>query len=400
MTSIEAMTSSLDVVDELKIGIFSPLRLDFGGGFERFCINFAQYLRGQGHGVTIVTLDWLARNDSRMSVMSLIENLARDQVTYRILPTMGALQLAMASPLPTRGPIPIRKVLHDCDVVYFNNAYALQDFLCLAATRLSRSPPVVSAHHSVLHQNKVLHDTWVKLAVNTFWRNFQAFHALNAHDEAFLRNKTKRRVYTLPIPLNSKLYSPIEKKVSGDVCNVLFLGRLDIQKGVDILVEALRILRLDETPYLLRMTFAGNGPLREQVGILAEESDWVRYTIPSDEEKISLLREADLLIMPSRSESFGIVAGEAMLAGLPVVATMNPGCTELIRDGKTGFLIRELTPVGVAAILERCVSLWRTSPEVLRDVSIRARDAAHEYLDSKKLFPKYMRMLCDVAEAA
>src|SRR5438445_136513 len=191
--------SSLDVVDELKIGIFSPLRLDFGGGFERFCINFAQYLRGQGHGVIIVTLDWLARNDSRMSVMSLIENLARDQVTYRILPTMGALQLAMASELSTRGPIPIRKVLRDCDVVYFNNAYALQDFLCLAATRLSRSPPVVSAHHSVLHQNKVLHDTWVKLAVNTFWRNFQAFHALNAHDEAFLRNKTKRRVYTLPI---------------------------------------------------------------------------------------------------------------------------------------------------------------------------------------------------------
>jgi glycosyltransferase involved in cell wall biosynthesis len=73
---------------------------------------------------------------------------------------------------------------------------------------------------------------------------------------------------------------------------------------------------------------------------------------------------ADLLVHPSRAESFGLVVVEAMVAGLPVVATPVGIAPEAIRDGKTGFLVRDPTPAALAAGIRRALQRRRDWPSI------------------------------------
>jgi D-inositol-3-phosphate glycosyltransferase len=76
-----------------------------------------------------------------------------------------------------------------------------------------------------------------------------------------------------------------------------------------------------------------------------------------------LYRAADVVVVPSASESFGLVALEAAACGTPVVATAVGGLRLTIRDGETGYLVGERDPAGFAAALSR----------VLADPSARRR---------------------------
>ncbi len=114
---------------------------------------------------------------------------------------------------------------------------------------------------------------------------------------------------------------------------VLFVGRFDRQKGVDILLEALRELRDSTFAYL-----AGSPVLRD--GASLNLPDNVRTTgWLSAAELTAYYETADVLVAPSRWEGFGLTAVEAMRAGLPVIATRVGGLTEVVEHGVTGLLV-------------------------------------------------------------
>jgi glycosyltransferase involved in cell wall biosynthesis len=131
----------------------------------------------------------------------------------------------------------------------------------------------------------------------------------------------------------------------GDGLRILFVGRFDTQKGVDVLLAAMREL--------------GEGACAIVVGSSVAE-DGARLAIPANVSATgwlprgvieSLYATADVLAMPSRWEGLPLVALEAMRAGLPVVATRVGGIPEAVVDGVTGLLVDPDSPAQLAAAL-------------------------------------------------
>jgi starch synthase len=115
---------------------------------------------------------------------------------------------------------------------------------------------------------------------------------------------------------------------------VLFAGQVGLRKGAPHLLEAWERLQLKDA----RLWMAGSMNLGRSY--LAEHSNSFQYlgAIPRT-RLIEVMREVDLFVFPSLAEGFGLVIGEAMAAGVPILTTINTGGPELISDGREGWCI-------------------------------------------------------------
>lgn len=103
------------------------------------------------------------------------------------------------------------------------------------------------------------------------------------------------------------------------------------------------------------LVLVGDGPERERVEQLADRLG-VRSSVALLGERAetgSLFRQADVFLLPSEQESFGLAALEALASGVPVVASRVGGLPEVVRDGETGLLVRPHDPAALAAAVVR-----------------------------------------------
>ncbi|HEX3047510.1 MAG TPA: glycosyltransferase family 4 protein [Bacillota bacterium] len=135
---------------------------------------------------------------------------------------------------------------------------------------------------------------------------------------------------------------------------LLSVGRLGQEKNLGLMLRALVILTEDFPQ--LRLILVGSGPAGESLRREAHElgvTDRVIFTgRVADEELPSFFRAADLFIMTSLTETFGIVIMEAMAAGIPVVAVTGNGSKDLITPGLNGLLTSN-DPQSLAASIRR-----------------------------------------------
>jgi len=147
-----------------------------------------------------------------------------------------------------------------------------------------------------------------------------------------------------------------------------YLGRLDEEKGVDVLVDV--VARL---PDEITFVFIGDGALRGEIETQLAgkiERGAVEITGWVDHEAVpERLNELRLLVMTSRTEGVPTTALEAMACGTPVCATPVGGIPDVVKDGETGFLLERGAPESVA---EQLVSVYRDEP--LSQMSESARE--------------------------
>ena len=136
--------------------------------------------------------------------------------------------------------------------------------------------------------------------------------------------------------------------VPEDARVVLCVSRLTEQKGVDVAMRALPKVRERHPDAVL--VVLGEGPLREE---LAGDGVCVLGRVG---DPAAWYRRAEVLVHPARWEGFGLALLEAMLAGLPVVATRVSSIPEIVSDGETGLLVERDDVDGVAAALDRILS--------------------------------------------
>ncbi|MGP0032355.1 MAG: glycosyltransferase [Acidimicrobiales bacterium] len=145
---------------------------------------------------------------------------------------------------------------------------------------------------------------------------------------------------------------------------LLFVGRIQPLKCADMAVETLaELTESGAETYHLVVVGGPSGPHGEKaLGGLRDLADargvrhLVHFVDPQPHELLSsYYRAADVCIVPSRSESFGLVALEAAACGTPVVASAVGGLTTLVDHGHTGFLVEDPTPLRYAAAVRRIV---------------------------------------------
>ena len=137
---------------------------------------------------------------------------------------------------------------------------------------------------------------------------------------------------------------------------LLGLGRLVPQKGYDIALRAFAEVLMRHPDAVLLIL--GEGPERERLEQLGRELGLGgSLLLPGRAGDVATwLRRAELLVHPARWEGFGLVLLEAMLAGLPVVASRVSAIPEVVADGESGLLVPPDDPAALAAALERVLA--------------------------------------------
>jgi glycosyltransferase involved in cell wall biosynthesis len=181
---------------------------------------------------------------------------------------------------------------------------------------------------------------------------------------------------------------PAEAAVASDenpICwKLLFLGRMDLLKGGNLLIDALpQVCESLSRP--VRVTFAGDGPERrawEGSAALAQkrtrglEIEFVGWV--NEQHREALLKEGHLLVVPSVwPEPFGLVGHEAGLHGVPTAAFAVGGIPEWLRDGVNGYLAPGKPPTssGLAEAIIKCLSESETHARLRQGAAAMAQKA-------------------------
>lgn len=183
----------------------------------------------------------------------------------------------------------------------------------------------------------------VRRLLRAFYGGFDNLFVLNTDHKNWLTDKEmdfKEEKVHLTAHWAHEIFQP--KTVSKlDVFNlrnhekiVLFAGRLSLEKGIFDLVDVYNSLK-EEIPEL-KLVFAGVGPAEEKLKELIPEALFLGWV--AKEKLPEIYSAADLLILPSKFDTFSCVVLEALSCGLPVVAYKTKGPKDIIEHGSCGFL--------------------------------------------------------------
>lgn len=169
----------------------------------------------------------------------------------------------------------------------------------------------------------------------------------------------RKPIEVIPLPYSPVAFSPVPREALGlcaDRRYLVSVGRLVRRKAFDCLIEALAQLPEPRLELLL----IGDGPELESLRRLAAGrglADRVHFLgYQPEERKFQYLACADLYVLSSEHEGFGIVLQEAMQAGLPIVATNNGGQVDFLEEGRNALLVTPRDPTALAAAIGRLMA--------------------------------------------
>ncbi len=207
-----------------------------------------------------------------------------------------------------------------------------------------------------------------------------------------------------PIPVDEAkefIGMPMDEKM------ILFVGRIEPLKGVDTLIQAISQMRqadvLSECPHYLYIIGgnpdqdgkAANGEMQrlQELREKLKLHDLVLFLGKRDQDSLQYYYSAaEMVVMPSHYESFGMVALEAMACGTPVIATQVGGLQHLVQDQKTGFTI----PNGDPDALEEKITVLICKDDLKNKMSKNSVAYAQTYawdVIVKKLTKLFKKML-------
>jgi len=181
-----------------------------------------------------------------------------------------------------------------------------------------------------------------------------------------------QKIRIIPCGVNLDLFRPLEKTSARSRLNLngedvlLFVGRLVPAKGLANLLMALPYL---ESKRPIRLLVVGGndqppGPIKSLRNLAKELSIEDRVTFLGSVEHQELpwyYSAADICVIPSFHETFGLVALESLACGTPVVSTRVGAMEKVIQSGHTGYVVNDNTPAHLAATIVRLLSGFSTS---------------------------------------
>ena len=232
------------------------------------------------------------------------------------------------------------------DVVHSHMVHA--DWHLAVASLAAPRVAVVSSKHN--------HDPFrrrrsVRLVEHATARRFAEIISISESLRGFTEETAGVAGSTVRYGLSAPGGAPVRGDGSRQSHRLLSVGRLEPQKGFDVLLRAMAIVR-GRVPEA-RLSIAGEGgeraALEDLIDTLGLEEN---VTLLGRREDVpELMREATALVHPARWEGFGLVLLEAMREGLPVIATRVGAIPEVVEDGVTGRLVPPDDPGALAAVI-------------------------------------------------
>ncbi len=212
----------------------------------------------------------------------------------------------------------------------------------------------------------------------------------------WLYHANMRKIRVIPPGVDLQHFCPIPRYIAKQVVGIaphhrmlLYVGRIEPLKGIDTLLHGLTILKeqMGGDVNDLCLSIIGGTPedadqedeemrrlrlLREQLGL----GDLVTFLGARSQETLQYYYSAaEMVLMPSHYESFGMVALEAMACGTPVITSEVGGLAYLVRNGVTGFHV----PTGSPDELAEKIKLLLDNPDLRDEMSLAAAAHAKAY---------------------
>jgi glycosyltransferase involved in cell wall biosynthesis len=184
------------------------------------------------------------------------------------------------------------------------------------------------------------------------------------------------KVHAVPLGADLEMFSPDGAARTGDGFTFLFSGASIHRKGFDLLLAAFDRVRAAHPAARLRLA----GPRGDSAHLLDRRGtrgtrgdDGIDVLGPLPQPALAAeLRRADLLVLPSRNDSYGMVVAEALASGLPVLVSEMVGAKDLVREGRTGWIV----PVADEAALAERMAWCAAHPAAVRALGDACRRAA------------------------
>lgn len=328
----------------LRVALIASSFAPHVGGVETHVAEVARELQGRGHTVEVWTVD----RGARPSMAPV--------VTVRYLPT----------PLPARSPRGVLRMLtmpaarrawRRAHARFGPDLLAVQCFgpnglYALELHHALGTPLVVSSHGETLGDDGGVYSRSARLrdGLTEALDEAVAVTAPSTYVLDDLRARFGLRGGTI-VPNGVDLtLGRTDPRTARDRL-IVAVGRLGRMKGFDLLVDAFAMADLDG----VRLEIVGDGPerehLRERIRV-AGLADRVRLAGEKDAAGVAeRIARASVLVVPSRSESFGIVALEAWRGGASLIMTSRGGAADFVRDGTDGLLVDPEDTAALAAAM-------------------------------------------------
>jgi glycosyltransferase involved in cell wall biosynthesis len=240
--------------------------------------------------------------------------------------------------------------------------------ITLSATKwLYNAGLIVCEHVPYEHPNVI-----VRIIRRFFYRQAQAVICLNKTEY----NKFNRIFKSVIVAPNIIEDSPIQSKLNNN--KILCVSRMSHEKGIDILLDVLKVFYSKKSNRIYMMDIVGDGPLLSELkskSVLLGLEPWVSFC-----GKISNIFDSyvnsDLLLVTSRYEGFGLVIAEAMSCSVPVIAfDVESGPRHIINSEENGVLIKPFEIEDFAAEM----TLILNDKDKLRKLSVSAKKSSTQF---------------------
>jgi glycosyltransferase involved in cell wall biosynthesis len=389
----------------MKVAFFTNTILEHGGGLEKYFIDTAVAL-AESHpllDVTIITFNE-ERTEMLQRLLSIyylkempIQNIYREK-TESILKKLGRVRYVKCASF-----LQAKTELNRADVIYSKNE--IIDLCILKYFGHKQLPPIIAgvhtpifypiavSFHSKLHN--FLYGGWL---YRFLLKGLSGVHVTNKGNLLLLRK------FGFSGSVN-KIFNPFSfvstETVfhSSDTFHVLFVGRINREKGVDLFIDCVQSLAQDTDFLKYKFKIAGSGDtdLVRQLEELDETYDNVSYVGHVPNTEIGDLYDwADVVLVPSHFETANYVALEAGSKGKIVIASNIPGPQDIVIDGVTGYLL----PLSVQAFVDtlRTLAQVKTNhPEKLKEMGRTAKEHVRSNFDPGVLYGRFYNMICQAA---
>ena len=213
-----------------------------------------------------------------------------------------------------------------------------------------------------------------------------------ARDSELMKNWD---INVIPNPLNTNIFFPINKKKARNFLQIplnkklIVFGALDgtkdLRKGGDLLFKTLNILKEINNDFNL-ITFGKSDAINKETGLSVDCFDM--GFISKDKDLALIYSAADILIMPSRMESFGQVASESMACGTAVIGFNTSGIKDIIDDNENGFLVRRFDCSEMAAK----INIYLRNDSMRKSFESKAREKALKMWSYNVVASKYINL--------
>jgi len=238
------------------------------------------------------------------------------------------------------------KRVHEFDVVHIHAWWNLVSVLACRAALKAGVPVVVSPRGTLSDYSFSKKNSLPKKLIHGFLGKSllsKSFMHVTSDREKRAMEKLvgSKKIFNIPNFVDIPAGVPIRADGEAGYLRLLFLSRIDEKKGLEILFHALKDINMS-----YRLTIAGDGDSEyiNSLKLLAENNgiapyvDWIGF---QQERKFDVLREHDLLVLPSYDENFGNVVIESLAMGTAVLVSRNVGLADYVEQNRLGWVCEQ-----------------------------------------------------------